>query len=63
MVKENEIMVRADKTNDLFCTAIKKEDGNVEFIRRKGKKEYHVSVNSLLSQAYGKNVIVTVLND
>lgn len=61
MVRENEIEVRTEEKNMLFCTAIKKEDGNVELISRNGKKEDHISVNSLLSQAYGRNVAVMFL--
>lgn len=45
----------------LFCTAVKAPDGNVELISRNGKKEDHISVNSLLSQAYGKNVVVSIM--
>ena len=61
MVRENEIEIRTDKKLMLFCTAVKAPDGNVELISRNGKKEDHISVNSLLSQAYGKNVVVSIM--
>lgn len=60
MIKENEIEVRTDEKHMLFCTAQKKPDGSVELISRVGKKEDHISVNSLLSQAFGKNVTIMV---
>ena len=34
MVRENEIEIRTDKKNMLFCTAVQAPDGNVELISR-----------------------------
>ncbi len=61
MVRENEVEIRTEEKNMLFCTAVKLPDGNVELISRNGKKEDHISVNSLLSQAYGRNVAIMFL--
>ena len=61
MVRENEVEVRTEGKNMLFCTAINDEDGNIELICRRGKKEDSISINSLLSQIYGRNVAVMLL--
>lgn len=58
MVKNNEIVVRTEEKKMLFCTAVRKPDGDVELISRNGAKEDHLSVGSLLSQVYGRNVVI-----
>lgn len=61
MVRSNENEIRTDEKNMLVCTAVKDSSGNVELICRNGKKEDHISVNSLLTQAYGRSVAVMFL--
>ena len=58
MVRDNEIEVRTDDKKMLVCTAVKTETGDVEIIKRVGKKEDRMTVCSFLSQIYGKPVTV-----
>ena len=53
MIGEKEIEVRTDEKDMLICTAMIKEDGQVELIRRSGKKEDRISIDRFLSKIYG----------
>ena len=56
MIGEKEIEVRTDEKDMLICTAMVKEDGQVELIRRSGKKEDRISIDRFLSKIYGHRV-------
>ena len=56
MIGEKEIEVRTDEKDMLICTAMVKEDGQVELIRRSGKKEDRISIDRFLSKIYGHKV-------
>jgi hypothetical protein len=58
MVCENEKQIRTDSKKMLVCTAVKKESGDVEIVKRDGKKEDTMSVGSFLSQVYGRPVTI-----
>lgn len=56
MIGEKEIEVRTDEKDMLICTAMIKEDGQVELIRRSGKKEDRISIDRFLSKIYGHKI-------
>lgn len=56
MIGEKEIEVRTDEKDMLICTAMVKEDGQVELISRSGKKEDRISIDRFLSKIYGHRV-------
>lgn len=56
MIGEKEIEVRTDEKDMLICTAMIKEDGQVELISRSGKKEDRISIDRFLSKIYGHKV-------
>ena len=56
MIGEKEIEVRTDEKDMLICTAMVKEDGQVELISRSGKKEDRISIDRVLSKIYGHKV-------
>ena len=56
MIGEKEIEVRTDEKDMLICTAMVKEDGQVELIRRSGKKEDRISIDRFLSKIYGHKI-------
>ena len=56
MIGEKEIEVRTDEKDMLICTALVKEDGQVELISRSGKKEDRISIDRFLSKIYGHKV-------
>ncbi len=56
MIGEKEIEVRTDEKDMLICTAMVKEDGQVELISRSGKKEDRISIDRFLSKIYGHKV-------
>ena len=58
MIQDNEIQVRTDEKKMLVCTAVQNENGDVEIIKREGKKEDRMTVCSFLSQIYGRPVTV-----
>lgn len=61
MIGNNEIEVRTDERDILICTAEIKENGQVDIIGRKGKKEDRISVDRFLSKIYGRSVMVISL--
>ena len=56
MIGEKEIEVRTDEKDMLICTAMVKEDGQVELISRSGKKEDRISIDRFLLKIYGHKV-------
>ena len=56
MIGEKEIEVRTDEKDMLICTAMVKEDGQVELISLSGKKEDRISIDRFLSKIYGHKV-------
>ena len=56
MIGEKEIEVRTDEKDMLICTAMIKEDGQVELISRSGKKEDRISIDRFLSKIYGHTI-------
>ena len=56
MIGEKEIEVRTDEKDMLICTAMIREDGQVELISRSGKKEDRISIDRFLSKIYGHRV-------
>lgn len=56
MIGEKEIEVRTDEKDMLICTAMIREDGQVELISRSGKKEDRISIDRFLSKIYGHKV-------
>ena len=56
MIGEKEIEVRTDEKDMLICTAMIKEDGQVELISRSGKKEDRISIDRFLSKIYGHKI-------
>ena len=56
MIGEKQIEVRTDEKDMLICTAMVKEDGQVELISRSGKKEDRISIDRFLSKIYGHKV-------
>lgn len=58
MVKDGEIQVRTDAKNMLVCTAKKADDGQINIIKRDGKKEDTMTVASFLTQVYGRPVAI-----
>lgn len=60
MIRNNEVEIRTEN-NMLLCTAITNQDGDYTLISRRGKKEDCISLNSLLSQLYGREVAIKLL--
>lgn len=60
MIKNNEIEIRTDKKKMLVCTSVQTESGEVEIIKRDGKKEDRMSLCSFLSQIFGRPVTIFV---
>ena len=56
MIGEKEIEVRTDEKDMLICTAMIREDGQVELISRSGKKEDRISIDRFLSKIYGHKI-------
>lgn len=52
--------IRTDTKGMLLCKAVQKENGDYDLIKKDGRKEDSLSVNSFLSQVFGKPVTILI---
>jgi len=57
MIHKGEKEIRTDSKKMLICTAVKKDSGDYELIKRDGPKEDRISVDSFLNQLYGESFV------